>query len=165
MHHIALYILFNLLVFIFIQYRINTFYSIFFSLNTFSFLLIDIDSNVSISVLFSLVLTKITIYTAANKVNAGYCQDGLGSCAQCDGRCKVKHGPTGQGSCDTRNQLCTCYYTCGPPPNPPQPKQCYGGTGMCSNACNQSCAQKYPGGSGFCESIGNTRLCKCQYPC
>ncbi|KAH0871503.1 hypothetical protein HID58_078525 [Brassica napus] len=60
----------------------------------------------------------------------------------------------------------TCYYTCGPPsPTPPHHKQCYGGTGLCSSACNQNCAQKYLGGSGFCESIGISRLCKCQYPC
>lgn len=97
------------------------------------------------------------------------CEDPLGACPQCDERCKAKRGPTAQGSCDI-NQLCTCYYPCGPTPLPPQPKQCYGGTGLCtgqcgSQCCNQNCAQKYPGGSGFCESLGHNYLCKCQYPC
>ncbi|KAJ4899229.1 Defensin-like protein 183 [Raphanus sativus] len=118
--------------------------------------------------IFSLVVFIIFFVmfsSVANKVKAATCQDPLGSCLQCDERCKAKHGPTGQASCD-RNQLCTCYYTCGPSsPTPPKHKQCYGGAGLCSSACNQNCAQKYPGGSGFCESIGSTRLCKCQYPC
>ncbi|KAL0891272.1 hypothetical protein Bca101_015255 [Brassica carinata] len=113
-----------------------------------------------------ILLFKHIFFSFANKVKAATCQDPLGSCLQCDERCKAKHGPTGQASCDNRNQLCTCYYTCGPPPpTPPKRKQCYGGAGLCSSACNQNCAQKYIGGSGFCETIGNSSLCKCQYPC
>ncbi|XP_013597357.1 PREDICTED: defensin-like protein 183 [Brassica oleracea var. oleracea] len=116
--------------------------------------------------LVDVIIFFVMLSSVANKVKANSCQDPLGSCLQCDERCKAKHGPTGQASCDSRNQLCTCYYTCGPPsPTPPHHKQCYGGTGLCSSACNQNCAQKYLGGSGFCESIGNSRLCKCQYPC
>ncbi|ESQ54216.1 hypothetical protein EUTSA_v10026848mg [Eutrema salsugineum] len=114
---------------------------------------------------FSLVvfITFFIMLASVNKVKANICQDALGACPQCDVRCKAKHGPAGQGSCDNVNQLCTCNYTCGPP-NPQQSEQCYG-LFICTDACNQNCAQKYLGGSGFCESIGNTKLCKCQYPC
>ncbi|KAL0804919.1 hypothetical protein Bca101_097410 [Brassica carinata] len=135
----------------------------FFSVLNVSFPHYDLQNNFSLQYI---LLFKYVLFSFANKVKANSCQDPLGSCLQCDERCKAKHGPTGQASCDTRNQLCTCYYTCGPSsPTPPQHKQCYGGTGLCSSACNQNCAQKYLGGSGFCESIGNSRLCKCQYPC
>ncbi|CAN8276405.1 unnamed protein product [Cochlearia groenlandica] len=107
-----------------------------------------------------------------NKAKAQICREGLGICNQCDERCKARHGPTAQGTCD-RYQLCTCLYYCGPPQAPPQPpprKQCYGGAGLCdikcgNPCCNQSCAQKYPGGGGYCDSLGSSLLCKCQYPC
>ncbi|CAH2077516.1 unnamed protein product [Thlaspi arvense] len=102
-------------------------------------------------------------------VKADICEEGLGICNQCDERCKAKHGPTAESSCD-RYQLCTCRYTCGPPSPSPPSKQCTGGAGFCSTTCgnqccNQSCAQKYPGGVGFCENLDHSLLCKCQYPC
>ncbi|XP_013624941.1 PREDICTED: defensin-like protein 183 [Brassica oleracea var. oleracea] len=105
-----------------------------------------------------------------NKVNANVCSEGLGICNQCDERCKARHGPTGQGMCDRYN-LCTCNYICAPVPPPPSPPtHCSGGAGLCDTrcgnpCCNQSCAQKYPGGVGFCDSLAHTVLCKCQYPC
>ncbi|KAF8053153.1 hypothetical protein N665_1458s0011 [Sinapis alba] len=119
-----------------------------------------------IFMIFSIMLASVK-----NKVKANICSEGLGICSQCDERCKARHGPTGQGMCDRYN-LCTCNYICGPVPTPPSPptKQCSGGAGLCDTkcgnpCCNQSCAQKYPGGVGFCESLAHTLLCKCQYPC
>ncbi|CAN8326553.1 unnamed protein product [Cochlearia groenlandica] len=118
-------------------------------------------------VIFSIVLASVE-----NKVKANICAEGLGACNQCDERCKAKRGPTGEGTCD-RFQLCTCTYQCGPPsPAPPGPphKICFGGAGTCSAkcgtpCCNQLCAQKFPGGSGYCDRIGQSLLCKCEYPC
>ncbi|CAH8316832.1 unnamed protein product [Eruca vesicaria subsp. sativa] len=99
------------------------------------------------------------------QVKGDICQDPLGGCPRCDERCKGKHGPTAQGNCDI-NQQCICYNTCGPSPRPPKQNGiCYGGVGLCSSACNENCAQKYSGGAGFCEHIGGSSLCKCQYPC
>ncbi|EOA26022.1 hypothetical protein CARUB_v10019430mg [Capsella rubella] len=115
------------------------------------------------------IILFIMLASVENKVKANTCMEGLGNCQQCSERCKAKHGPQGEGSCDIKNQLCTCYYPCGSPSGP-QPKKCYGGAGLCGGncgppCCNQKCAQKYNQGTGFCDSIGHTSLCKCEYPC
>ncbi|AEE85717.1 Defensin-like protein 183 [Arabidopsis thaliana] len=116
------------------------------------------------------IIFSIMLASVENKVNANTCIEGIGNCQQCDVRCKARHGPAAKGACDSKFQLCTCNYPCGQGPSPPQPKKCYGGAGICSDrcgaqCCNQNCAQKYNQGSGFCDSIGNTSLCKCQYNC
>ncbi|CAL9227405.1 unnamed protein product [Arabidopsis halleri] len=116
------------------------------------------------------IIFSIMLASVENKVKANTCTEGLGNCQQCDERCKANHGPAAKGGCDPKFQLCTCYYPCGQGPSPPQPKKCYGGAGVCSDkcgpqCCNQNCAQKYNQGTGFCDSIGHTYLCKCQYNC
>lgn len=133
--------------------------------------LIVLDSDVSIDDFLKETNDTYSV-TVKNKVNANICTEGLGICNQCDERCKARHGPTGRGTCDRYN-LCTCDYICGPaprPPGPPPTKRCSGGAGLCGTkcgkpCCNQSCAQKYPGGVGSCDSLAHTLLCNCEYPC
>ncbi|XP_010447773.1 PREDICTED: defensin-like protein 183 [Camelina sativa] len=126
---------------------------------------------------FSLLLFIIFFIMFAsveNKINAKTCMENLGYCEgtsqQCDERCKAKHGPEAEGECDVKGLTCTCFYPCGQGPSPLKPKICYGGAGVCSDkcgppCCNQNCAEKYNEGTGFCDSIGHTYLCKCQYTC
>ncbi|ESQ54220.1 hypothetical protein EUTSA_v10026566mg [Eutrema salsugineum] len=118
-----------------------------------------------------LVSLLIVFASVVNQTRANTCSEGLGTCENCDQRCKAKHGPSSQSSCDRSVgvPLCTCYYQCGPP-SPTPPKICDGGAGICSQSCpdkccDTNCAQKYKGGRGFCSSIGNYRLCQCTYPC
>ncbi|KAK2632151.1 hypothetical protein EUGRSUZ_L01935 [Eucalyptus grandis] len=57
-------------------------------------------------------------------------------------RCSASHGPGLQGSCDqsTSHSLCTCYYNCPSPPQPPpSPKICNGCEDLCNNACTDQC--------------------------
>lgn len=111
-----------------------------------------------------------------NQTRATICVDGLGTCENCDQKCKAKHGPSSESSCDRSIgvPLCTCYYECpSPPPSPPSPtppKTCFGGTGACSQrcpekCCDMNCAQKYRGGHGYCDTLGTISLCQCEYPC
>ncbi|KAG2288247.1 hypothetical protein Bca52824_047851 [Brassica carinata] len=102
------------------------------------------------------------------------CRDGLGTCEDCDQKCKTKHGPSSESSCDRSVgvALCTCFYQCTPPtpPSPPTRPTCNSGTTLCTEQCSDSCcdtncAQSHDGGHGICNSIGNTRLCLCEYPC
>ncbi|KAG7540948.1 hypothetical protein ISN45_Aa07g010900 [Arabidopsis thaliana x Arabidopsis arenosa] len=49
-------------------------------------------------------------------------------------------------------------------------KLCEGGAGLCTPACAESCCdfnciKKYNGGHGSCTSVGNIRLCQCEYSC
>ncbi|OWM86961.1 hypothetical protein CDL15_Pgr015997 [Punica granatum] len=105
---------------------------------------------------------------------AAPCSESLGLCGKdCEARCSARHpGQSGvQGSCDysITPSLCTCYYDCQQPPEPPQ-KQCTGGAGLCSvkcqnDCCNANCASKYKQGTGFCNMLPRTWLCQCQYAC
>lgn len=96
---------------------------------------------------------------------ADTCDDKIGPCDDnCDQTCKATYGPETQSKCDgpVGNSSCTCHYQC--------IKVCNGGTGMCSeacpnNCCDMNCAKKYIGGHGYCNSLGNFRLCQCNYPC
>ncbi|EOA29046.1 hypothetical protein CARUB_v10025300mg [Capsella rubella] len=113
--------------------------------------------------------------SVVNQARGNTCTDGLGSCENCDARCKAKHGLSSVSSCDHSIglpiPLCTCSYQCGgSPPSPPSPKICNGGGGICSQRCPKTCceincAQKYNGGHGFCNTLGTFSLCQCVYPC
>ncbi|KAF7838007.1 defensin-like protein 183 [Senna tora] len=83
------------------------------------------------------------------RVEGNACSEAMGQCGpagDCDKRCKAQY-PGGEGSCDLN--LCTCYYSCGPPPSPPGPeRKCTGSAGFCtaqcgSECCNSECARKY----------------------
>ncbi|KAK2632150.1 hypothetical protein EUGRSUZ_L01934 [Eucalyptus grandis] len=57
-------------------------------------------------------------------------------------KCSTSHGPGSQGSCDqsTSPPLCTCYYNCPSPPQPPpSPKMCNRCEGLCNNVCTDQC--------------------------
>ncbi|KAG2245446.1 hypothetical protein Bca4012_015784 [Brassica carinata] len=120
-----------------------------------------------------LVSLLIMFASVVNQTGANTCTEGLGTCENCDERCKAKHGPSSESNCDRSLviPLCVCYYQCpDPPPTPTPPKICNGGAGLCSarcpaNCCDTNCAQKFNGGHGFCDTIGNFNLCQCQYPC
>ncbi|CAG7885381.1 unnamed protein product [Brassica rapa] len=85
---------------------------------------------------------------------ANTCADGLGTCENCDERCKDKHGPSSENICDRSlvMPLCMCYYQCADPtPTLSPPKICNGGAGLCSarcpgSCCDTNCAQKFKGG-------------------
>ncbi|XP_010479565.1 PREDICTED: defensin-like protein 183 [Camelina sativa] len=125
------------------------------------------------SVLLVFIIFFIIFASVENKMQANACMEGLGNCQQCDARCKAKYGPEGKGSCDVRNQLCTCYYPCGKGPSslgPLQSNTCNAVLPVCddkcdSECCNQICAQNYLLGSGLCDSNGGIYMCKCQYSC
>ncbi|KAG7611104.1 hypothetical protein ISN44_As05g032140 [Arabidopsis suecica] len=113
----------------------------------------------------------IIFVSGVNQTRADSCDESLGLCETCDERCKAKHGPSCISKCDGEVGMlsCTCTYECGPP-LPPKGNVCSGGTGMCSGkcpykCCDTSCAQKYNGGRGFCNSLGNYNFCQCEYPC
>ena len=94
------------------------------------------------------------------------CNNNLGDWQQCDERCKAKHGPTCQGSCDNTFKQCICNNESASPAS----KICYSGAGLCTTkcwdeCCNKTCASMYLNGVGYCDSIGHINLCKCQYPC
>nr|KYP62291.1 Defensin-like protein 183 family [Cajanus cajan] len=118
---------------------------------------------------YSLVFIVLTLIITGSIKVKGSCSQALGACGplgDCDGRCKAQHSG-GQGSCDLN--LCTCYYNCGPP-NPPSPKICNAGLGLCSfrcndDCCNSKCASKYYKAVGMCNTIGTSNLCTCQYVC
>ncbi|XP_018482286.1 defensin-like protein 182 [Raphanus sativus] len=122
-----------------------------------------------------LVSLLIMFASVVNQTRANTCTDGLGTCENCDQRCKAKHGPSSESNCDHSlvMPLCLCYYQCAgptPTPTPTPPKICNGGAGICSRSCpetccNTNCAQKFNGGHGFCSTLGNFNLCQCQYPC
>ncbi|KAH0935804.1 hypothetical protein HID58_012921 [Brassica napus] len=102
---------------------------------------------------------------------ADMCVDGLYTCDYCEQRCKSKHGPSGQGECETHTgmPMCMCHYQCEPPSLTPL-NTCNGGAGLCSVRCPQkccdiNCALKFTGGSGMCFTLGNTSVCQCKYPC
>ena len=112
--------------------------------------------------------------TVVNQTRADICVDGLGTCENCDQRCKSKHGPSGHGDCDDRSTgvpMCRCHYQCEPPSLTSTPlNTCNGGAGLCSVNCPQkccdiNCALKFIGGSGMCFTLGNTSVCQCKYPC
>ncbi|EOA18836.1 hypothetical protein CARUB_v10007451mg [Capsella rubella] len=129
------------------------------------------------SLLVVLFIFFIMFVSAVNPTKADTCKEGLGTCKNCDQRCKTKYGASSQGNCDGSVGLlvCTCHFKCGihspPPPLSYQPqKTCNGGAGFCSKTCNKdccdsNCAQKYDGGTGFCNTIGHANLCQCVYPC
>ncbi|KAL0772091.1 hypothetical protein Bca101_037242 [Brassica carinata] len=121
---------------------------------------------------------KLLIFRTINplmiEAQGNLCRDGLGTCEGCDQKCKTKHGPSSESSCDRSVgvALCTCFYQCTPPtpPSPPTRPTCNSGTTLCTEQCSDSCcdtncAQSHDGGHGICNSIGNTRLCLCEYPC
>ncbi|XP_010435730.1 PREDICTED: putative defensin-like protein 180 [Camelina sativa] len=125
------------------------------------------------SLVFLVTLLIIFVAVVINQTRAESCNDVVGTCENCDERCKAKHGPSCISRCDGQFGvfLCTCTYECVPPSPPSPPKVCNGGTStMCSQncpekCCDTNCAQKYSGGRGFCNSLGNFNLCQCQYPC
>ncbi|KAM7266815.1 hypothetical protein ACFE04_008981 [Oxalis oulophora] len=127
------------------------------------------------SLYICLIFSTMLLMTSSQVKTGNICTQGLGTCARgpdCNNRCRALHSG-GQGTCDStfKPMLCNCRYQCGPsPPQPPTGKVCYGGKGMCSlqcgdQCCNQKCAAGYKQGTGFCDSIGYNRLCKCQYTC
>lgn len=106
---------------------------------------------------------------------ANTCSINLGPCTNdCAAKCSAAH-PGGKGYCfgDIPNaKACMCDYFCpGPPAHPAPPKRnCNAGLGPCSISCesaccNAKCAAKYNNGIGFCNTLGNIRLCQCQYTC
>ncbi|AEE85716.1 low-molecular-weight cysteine-rich 59 [Arabidopsis thaliana] len=120
------------------------------------------------------IVNLLIIFTSVvNQARGDTCIDGLGYCNNCDERCKAKHGPSSESSCDRSVgvPLCKCYYECESPPSPPAPpKKCDGGAGICSQrcqgqCCDMNCAQKYIGGHGFCNTLGTFSFCQCEYPC
>ncbi|CAN8229986.1 unnamed protein product [Cochlearia groenlandica] len=122
----------------------------------------------SLVILFSLLFISTSVM---KRVRANQCQEGMGTCQNCDERCKAKHGPDSESNYDSSvgYPLCTCYFQCPPYPQPPR-KMCNGGGGMCThtcqdNCCNENCARKFNGGSGFCNTLGTYMLCQCTYPC
>ncbi|EOA18746.1 hypothetical protein CARUB_v10007327mg [Capsella rubella] len=124
-----------------------------------------------------LIVNLFIIFTSVlNQVSAKECIDGLGTCENCDQRCKTKHGKSSESSCERSIGMpipfCTCYYQCGgfSSPPPPSPEICNGGGGICSQRCPETCcdincAHKYKGGHGFCNTFGIFSLCQCEYPC
>ncbi|RIA04531.1 hypothetical protein BRARA_K01224 [Brassica rapa] len=120
-----------------------------------------------------LVSLLIMFASVVNQTRANTCADGLGTCENCDERCKDKHGPSSENICDRSlvMPLCMCYYQCADPtPTLSPPKICNGGAGLCSarcpgSCCDTNCAQKFKGGHGFCSTLGTFNLCQCQYPC
>ncbi|CAN8314265.1 unnamed protein product [Cochlearia groenlandica] len=116
---------------------------------------------VSFALLVSLV---IMIASVVNQSRAETCTENGGFCTGCGERCRSTYGPLTQNKCE--GIVCKCIFDCANPP----PKMCDGGAGICSQSCpddccNSTCAQKYNGGTGFCNSLGNSMLCQCQYPC
>ncbi|XP_010438224.1 PREDICTED: defensin-like protein 182 [Camelina sativa] len=122
------------------------------------------------------IVNLLIIFTSVvDQARAKTCIDGLGTCENCDERCKAKHGPSSESNCGISTEvplpLCTCYYQCGSSSSPPpSPKKCNGGVGICSQrcpekCCDMNCAQKYNGGHGFCNTLGTFSLCQCEYPC
>ncbi|KAJ4867805.1 Defensin-like protein 182 [Raphanus sativus] len=89
------------------------------------------------------------------------CRDGLGTCENCDQKCKTKHGPSSQSNCDhsVGVALCTCFYQCTPPkPSPPPTRPtCNNGTTLCTecsdNCCDTNCAKSNNGGHRIGNSI------------
>lgn len=117
---------------------------------------------------------SVFVITVTIEAQGNLCRDGLGTCENCDLKCKTKHGPSSESNCDhsVGVALCTCFYQCHPPTPPPPPTQktCNSGTTLCTeqcsdNCCDTNCAKSHVGGHGICNSIGNTRLCLCEYPC
>ncbi|CAH8315403.1 unnamed protein product [Eruca vesicaria subsp. sativa] len=83
-----------------------------------------------ITPLVLLVSLLIMFASVVNQTRANNCTDGLGTCENCDQRCKAKHGPSSESTCDHSLvvPLCLCYYQCaGPSPTPTPPKICNGG--------------------------------------
>ncbi|XP_013597145.1 PREDICTED: defensin-like protein 182 isoform X1 [Brassica oleracea var. oleracea] len=120
-----------------------------------------------------LLVSLLIMFASVVNQTRAKCADGLGTCENCDERCKAKHGPSSESICDLSlgMPLCMCYYQCAdPPPTPTPPKICNGGAGLCSarcfgSCCDTNCAQKFNGGHGFCSTLGTFNLCQCQYPC
>ncbi|CAG7884729.1 hypothetical protein IGI04_013441 [Brassica rapa subsp. trilocularis] len=119
------------------------------------------------------LLVSLLIISASvvNQTRADMCVDRLYTCDYCEQRCKSKHGPSGQGECETHTgmPMCMCHYQCEPPSLTPL-NTCNGGAGLCSVRCPQkccdiNCALKFTGGSGMCFTLGNTSVCQCKYPC
>ncbi|CAA7048814.1 unnamed protein product [Microthlaspi erraticum] len=105
------------------------------------------------------------VYNVAvvNQSSAAQCMETQGPCDNCDQKCLAKYGPSVHTQCG--NSQCICIYECGQPA-----KTCSGGGGMCSQncpetCCDANCAQKFNGGKGYCQSLGNYNLCQCEYPC
>ncbi|KAM7470043.1 hypothetical protein LguiA_008226 [Lonicera macranthoides] len=103
------------------------------------------------------------------------CSVNYGPCTNdCAARCTREH-PGGNGYCfgDIPSaKACNCDFSCPGPPAPPAPprRNCSGTLGLCSSrceaaCCNGNCAAKFNNGIGFCNTLGNTRLCQCQYTC
>ncbi|CAF2133521.1 unnamed protein product [Brassica napus] len=100
------------------------------------------------------LLVSLLIMFASGITRANTCADGLGTCENCDERCKDKHGPSSENICDRSlvMPLCMCYYQCADPtPTLSPPKICNGGAGLCSarcpgSCCDTNCAQKFKGG-------------------
>ncbi|CAH8277400.1 unnamed protein product [Arabidopsis lyrata] len=136
-----------------------------------SLLIIFVTECVSKYSYFYMKFNKVYNALVVNQTRAISCDESLGLCKKCDERCKAKHGPSCISKCDGEVGMlsCTCTYECGPT-LPPKRNVCSGGTGMCSGncpdkCCDTNCAQKYNGGRGFCNSLGNYNLCQCEYPC
>ncbi|XP_023635413.1 putative defensin-like protein 180 [Capsella rubella] len=116
-----------------------------------------------------LVSLLVIFVAVVNQTRADSCNDSLGTCENCDERCKTKHGPSTMSKCDgsVGLLLCTCTYECAPLASS---KICSGGTGLCTadcpeKCCDTNCAEKYNSGRGSCNFLGNYNLCQCEYKC
>ncbi|CAH8302950.1 unnamed protein product [Eruca vesicaria subsp. sativa] len=125
-----------------------------------------------ITPLVLLVSLLIIFASVVNQTRANICVDGLGTCENCDQRCKSKHGPSSQGDCSDRSigePLCRCHYQC-EPSSLTSLNTCNGNAGLCSRRCPEQCCDvkcrhKFTGGNGFCNSLDYYNVCQCQYPC
>ncbi|KAG7533138.1 hypothetical protein ISN45_Aa08g007700 [Arabidopsis thaliana x Arabidopsis arenosa] len=120
----------------------------------------------STSLLFFVSLV-IIFASVVNQIRAQTCDENLGSCENCDQRCKAKHGPLSVSKCNGPDGMCKCTYECA---SFKPAKVCVGGTDMCTDTCPQSCcdrqcAIKYKNGHGGCVNYAGYRMCICEYSC
>ncbi|CAH8315514.1 unnamed protein product [Eruca vesicaria subsp. sativa] len=60
-----------------------------------------------------LLVTLLIMFTSVvNQARAKSCVDNLGTCDNCEERCKAKHGLTSEYNCDSSlGHVCMCYYS------------------------------------------------------
>ncbi|XP_057431068.1 putative defensin-like protein 180 [Lotus japonicus] len=120
-------------------------------------------SNSSLFLVFFILVAMVEL-----TMGGGRCSELVSRCGSsfpdCDQTCKSQHSSTnGKGFCN--DNICTCYYDCGPPlPPGPVVRKCLAEIGPCSGQCNSNCAGRFKGATGTCNAaFGN--LCICQYTC